>query len=311
MADAQNNLRLFYNDTDITDSIDILECVTKDVSGKESDCMNLLVDHADRWFKWGVEKNDKIRATRSGYDTKNLFLNTIAPEDGAFRIYATAAKCAPFEPEWISYENMTLAGIMAGCAAEGGMGFNLHGINPQILYEYLWRKNQRATEFLDQLLNREGAVLKCLNGCFTAIGIGYAQEILCYHSMKIGSGMENAEYIDRRDQAWSSVTIDSPFGKGKAIDVRGKGQAKTFTDICVDSDGQAKRWARGILLCHNRQNEILNVELDFNPGYTAMVRIDVDSATAAAGNWIVDRVEHDLLVGRTKAKLLRCVTSII
>ena len=310
MADAQKNLKLIYNETDITDSVDILECVVNDVSGKESDCLNLLVDHAEQWLQWGVEKNDRLRVMRSGYDTKTLYLNTIAPDGGAYRIYATGSKCAPFEPEWSSYSNMTLSQIMAGCAAEGGMGFNLHGISRDILYEYLLRENRRAPEFLEELLHREGAILKCLNGCFTAIGISYAQGIECVQVMKIGPGMEEAEYINRPDQLWSSVTIDTPFGKGQAIDRRGKGKARTFTDISVDNDGQAKRWARGILMCHNRECEMLNVEMDFNAGYTAMVRIDVESKTAAAGHWIIDRVEHDLLLGKTRAKLLRCIDSI-
>ena len=61
---------------------------------------------------------------------------------------------------------------------------------------------------------------------------------------------------------------------------------------------------------HNRQSEILEIAMDFNPGYTAMVRIDAKSATAANGQWIIHETEQDLLNGRTKAKLYRCITTI-
>lgn len=317
MADEKNNLKLYYNETDITKKIDIQECVMKDVSGGENDCLNLLVDNAAQWLKWGVQKNDRIRVTRSGYDTRTLYVNTIAPEDGSMRIYATGSKCALFEQKRISYENTTLAGIMAGCAGEGGMGFKLFGLNEQIFYEYMLRDRKKATEFLNTLMEREGAVLKSMNGCFTGIGISYAQDILCRHRIKIGGGMEinggieTAEYIDKRDQAWSSVTIETPFGTGQAIDTSGKGQAKTMTDLTVDNDGQAKRWARGLLLSHNRKNETLSFETDFDPGLTAMVRVDVDSTTAAAGEWLVDSVEQDMKQGRTKAKLYRCIRGIV
>lgn len=316
MADEKKNLKLYYNGTEIAKSIDIQECVVRDVSGGECDCLNLLVDHAEKWLKWGVKKNDTIRIKRSGYDSGKLYVNTVAPEDGSIRIYATGTKCALFEPKRMSYENKTLANIMNGCAGEGSMGFRLYGLNPQILYEYLLRENKRAPEFLNSLLEREGAVLKSMAGRFTGIGITYAQEILCRHKLKIKDDMSigddagTAEYIDRRDQAWSSLTIETPFGKGQAVDTRGKGQPKTMTDVPVDNDGQAKRWAIGTLLSHNRQNETLEIDISFDPGYTAMVRIDVNSKTDAAGKWLVDSVEQDLAMGRTKAKLLRCITSV-
>ena len=310
MANVQKDLRLFYNGKDITESVDILECFVRDVSRKESDCLNLLVDHAERWFTWGVQKNDTMRVTRSGYDTKTLYLNTIVPEEGAFRIYATGSRCAPFPAKWESYEKKTLGAIMGACAGEGGMGSQQNGISGGILYEYLLRENMSAPTFLEQLVNREGAVLKSLNGKFCAIGIGYAQGLKCMHTVQVGSKLAEAQYTDRRDQSWSSVTIDTPFGKGSAVDRGSDGKARLLTEITVDNDAQAKRWAKGILLCHNRQNEILTVEMDFNPGYTAMVRVNVDSRTETKGPWIVDEVEHDLVMGRTKAKLFRCITSI-
>lgn len=308
--EVQKDLKLWYNGTDITKDVDILECLIRDVSGRESDCMNLLVDHADKWFKWNVQKNDTLRATRGGYDSKTLHLNTIRPEQGAFRIYATGAKCTPFPAKWESYEKQTLAAIMGTCAGEGGMGSKQSGISGGILYKYLLRENQSAPVFLEQLVNREGGVMKSLDGKFVAIGIQYAQGLASAHKVKLGDKLAESQYIDRRDEAWSSVTIDTPFGKGNAIDSRSGGKARTITEITVDNDAQAKRWAKGILLTHNRQCEILNLEMEFNPGYTAMVRIDAESRTDAAGQWIVDEVEQDLVLGRTKAKLLRCVTSI-
>ena len=311
MANVQKDLRLFYNGKDITGSVDILECVVRDVSRRESDCMNLLVDHADKWFQWGVQKNDTLRVTRSGYDTKNLYLNTIVPEEGAFRIYATGSKCTPFPAKWESYEKKTLGAIMAACAGEGNMGSQQNGISGGILYEYLLRENLSAPVFLEQLINREGAVMKSLNGKFCAIGIGYAQGLKCMHTVQVGSKLAEAQYVDRRDQSWSSVTIDTPFGKGTAIDRKSSGKSRVITDIAVDNDAQAKRWAKGILLCHNREGEILTVEMDFNPGYTAMVRVDVDGNTDTKGQWLVDEVEQDLVTGRTKGKLFRCVTSIV
>lgn len=310
MAQVQRDLTLYYEGADITDDVDIMECVCRDVSGGEADCLNLKVDHADKWFRWGPQKNDKIRVTRSGYDSKTLFLNTIVPEDGAFRIYATASKSVPQPPRWQAFEKQTLSAILSVCAGECGMGAKIHGISGGLTYEYLLRDNMSAPVFMQQLTNREGAVLKALDGNYTAIGVQYAQGLSAMHEMELEDDQLDSEYIDRRDLSWQSVAIKTLFGSGAASDKNARGQARTITDITVDNDAMAYRWARNILLMHNRQSEILNIEMDFNPGYTAMVRIDVKSKTDAGGHWMIQEATQNLVDGRTKAKLIRCVTGI-
>lgn len=56
--------------------------------------------------------------------------------------------------------------------------------------------------------------------------------------------------------------------------------------------------------------EELTVGMEYNPGLTAMTRIDVDSPTDADGQWLIDEVEHDFFRKTSKAKLLRCVKTI-
>lgn len=310
MAQVQRDLTLIYNGVDITDSVDIIECICRDVSGGESDCLKIKVDHADKWMRWNPQKNDRIRVMRSGYDTKTMYLNTVVPEDGAYRLYATASKALPFAPKWQAYEDYTLSAVMGTCAGECGMGTRQCGVNGAITYEYLLRDNMSAPVFIEQLVNREGAVLKTLGGVYTAIGVKYAQGLSAMHELDLNSDQLDSEYIDRRDRNWSGVQIKTVFGNGAAHDSNASGQNRIITDIPVDDDAMAYRWAKGILLMHNRQSEILNIEMDFNPGYTAMVRINVRSSTDSAGQWIIDEVEQNLLDGRTKAKMYRCVHGI-
>lgn len=310
MAQVQADVSLIYQGTDITDEVDIIECVCRDTSGRESDCLNLKVDHADRWFRWGPQKNDTLRVLRNGYDSGTLYLNTVIPEDGAYRIWATGAKSVPYPTRWQAFENKTLAAIMGTCAGELGMGARQSGVSGGITYEYLLRENLSAPVFLEMLANREGAVLKALGGSYVAIGVTYAQGLPAMHEMELDDDQLDSEYIDRRDRNWSSVTIKTPFGTGTARDSAANGQSRIITDMTVDSGAQAYRWAKGILTLHNRQSETLKIEMDFNPGYTAMVRIDVKSQTDAAGQWIIDETEQNLLDGRTKAKLYRCITTI-
>ncbi len=306
----QAKVRLIYQGTDVTDDVDIIECVHNDVCGRESDCLNIKVDHADKWFRWGPQKNDTLQVKRSGYDSGTLYLNTILPEDGAYRILATSAKCVPFPPKWQSFKKKTLSAIMATCAGECGMSAKQSGINGGILYQYLLRNNISTPVFLETLTNREGAVLKTLGGSYVAIGVEYAQGLSPMHEMNLDDKQTDSKYIDRRDMRWSSLQIATPYGSGSATDSAADGPSRTISDIPVDDAAQAKRWARGILTMHNWQAESLEIEMDFNPGYTAMVRINVKSRTDANGNWIIYKVRQDLLNGRTKAAMHRCLTTV-
>ena len=49
---------------------------------------------------------------------------------------------------------------------------------------------------------------------------------------------------------------------------------------------------------------------DFNPGLTALSRVDVTGDTDASGQWLVDEVEHDMKNLTTTATMRRCNYSI-
>ena len=76
---------------------------------------------------------------------------------------------------------------------------------------------------------------------------------------------------------------------------------------------QAGRWARGLLLHENTRHEKLSFETEFNPGYTAMTRIDVEDesdAADAAGEWLIEEARHDFLERRSWVSMRRCVESV-
>ena len=307
---VQRDIALFYEDVNITDDVDIMECVVRDVSCGESDCLSLTLDHADRWFRWNPQKNDRLRVTRSGYDSKTLYLNTIMPRDGTYRVLATAQKSVPHPPGSKSYENQTLDSIMRLCAGECGMGARLFGVSGGTRYEYLLRDRMSAPAFMAWLAEMEGAVLKALDGNYTLIGIAYAQNLPAMHEMELNDGQMDSDYTDMKAQRWAGCSVKTPFGSGLARHSGVTGTIPEYRELPVENDAMACRWARGMLLSHNRLCETLSVSMDFNPGYTAMARVDVKSKTDAAGQWMIHETEQDLVNGRTRAKMVRCLSGI-
>ena len=62
-------MQLFYEGKDITDHVDILKCIHRDVSCGRSDCLELELDHAASWYGWKPQQDDRISVVHNGYDT--------------------------------------------------------------------------------------------------------------------------------------------------------------------------------------------------------------------------------------------------
>ena len=69
-------MRLIYQGTDITDSVDIISAVHRDVSDRRCDGLELTLDHAAAWYGWGPQTDDTILLTENGYSTGTLYLET-------------------------------------------------------------------------------------------------------------------------------------------------------------------------------------------------------------------------------------------
>ncbi|NLV58683.1 MAG: hypothetical protein GXY67_07915 [Clostridiales bacterium] len=303
-------MQFIYEGTDITEHMEIRGCVHRDLSGGRADSLELVVGNAAKWFAWGPKRDDKVLVSHNGYDTGTLFISMILPEEGRYRLIATATPSAVRRKAYGTYENITLAGLMRACAAECGMDWALFGLEGSIRYPFLLRKDEGVTAFLQRVLEMEGATLKCLNGKLVAIGIEYAQEQKAGQNIEIQSATPGFFYRQRGGR-WDSVTVMSPYGEGRAVDTAADTlESRIYTDLPAHDSLSAGRWARGLLLCHNRRAEEMEFVTPYNPGMTALARVDVTSVTDAAGEWVIDEAQHDFFKGSTKVKMVRKITSI-
>ena len=304
-------MQLFYEGKDITGHVDIVKCIHRDVSCGRSDCLELELDHAASWYSWEPQQDDEIRVICNGYDTGTLYLNTVLPEKGHYSILATSIPSAAQHRTHAGFENKTLDELFAACAAECAMGYALYGPDSGLVYPYLMRNHEGCAAFLNRLMEWEGAALKAVNGRLVGIGIPYAQTLDAKQTIQITANQDGVRHIRRNGVKLSSVTIRTPFAQASAVDTDAvQGDAAVFTHVPATDNVTAGRWARGLLLHHNRRAETLRLQSELNAGMTALARIDIESATDMRGNWLVDEVEHDMIENRTTTQLLRCLTTI-
>jgi len=287
------------------------KCVGRDTCGARCDSLEIEFENAAGWYSWGPREDDEIIVSQDGYNTGIMYLNTILPEDGKFRILATALPCKARRKEYRSYTNKTIEDIMRACAARTGMSFQIFGIDGKTVIPYIEQENESAAAFLHRLLTWEGARLKCVDGSYTAIGLEYAQGRDAHQKIEISAQQRGAEY-QRGGAKLKGVTVKTPYAEASAEDLTldDRHSSLIVSETPAMNDLQAGRWARNILRFHNLECESLTLATGFNPGMTAMTRIDITGATDADGDWLIVDTEHDFYNRATKTRMRRCVGAV-
>ena len=303
-------MEILYQGVDITDMVQVKACTSRDTSDNRCDSLDIEFENASGWYNWEPNEDDQIIVSYNGYDTGIMYLNAVLPADGTFRIIATSLPSTARTKACQSFTGKTIEEIMRICAMSCGMGFEIYGINAGTVIPYIQRENEGCAAFLHRLLKMEGAALKCVNGKFVAIGYDYAQSLDVYQTIEVTADQPGIEY-KRNAQSLYSLTVKTPYAQATAVDLSVPTERGNKTIYSPARDNiQAGRWARALLYHENSKSESLTIESAFNPGFTAMTRIDVEGATDAAGEWLVKECCHDFFNLRSTAKMQRCISTI-
>lgn len=301
-------MRVYYNGTDITEYVEVKSCIVRDLSGDKCDSINIVFENADTWFMWGTDVDDQIYIVDEEYESGAMYVNTVLPEDNTYRVLATALPERARNKGNNSFINMSLEEIMRSCAAISNMGYQIYGIDKDIIIPYIERRNEGCAAFLSRLLTLEGAVLKCINGNYVAIGIEYTQSLSTDIKLMIDAEQSGVRYM-RKGKRARQYEVYSPYASATAVDVIADGITISESMPVLDVV-QAGRWARNKLLSHNMDVEHVYMSTDLNSGYTSMIKIEIEGNTDATGEWLVKEVEHDLIRRSTFTTLMRCINTI-
>ncbi len=304
-------MEIWWNGVDIAPHVTVKSCVHLEDSRGGCDQLDMVMDHAATWYRWGPATDDEIRITAGGYDTGTLYLQAVVPDGDAFRVIAGSTKSAARRKIWKSYEGVTLAGLVHNLAVECGMQSELYGTKGLYTYAYVAREDETVPAFLDRIAAREGIALKAVGGAFRGIDILWAQDRAPVMRLNVTPGQAGARWTRNDGVLWSRLQVISPWASGSASDADAAGRPERALAVPDVADSIiAGRWARGLLLSQNRQAERLKIEMDLNPALVAMERIDVEGNDAIAGEWIVDDAMHDLKNMRSEARLVRVLRGI-
>lgn len=304
-------MELRWNGVDITESVNITGCTHREMALGGCDTLELTLDHASVWYRWGPQEDDEIVITHGGWSSGKLYLNSIIPERDQYRVLATSLKSLAGRRRWQSYAGTTLEKIFEKCAAECGMEGRLYGMDGGLPYTYIIRQNEGCGAFLQRLGWMEGMCVKVYDGAFRGIGLLYAQGRDPAMEIEIAADQDGVTYRRREGLKLASLTVQTPEASAIARDTAARGDnAAIFTHLPARDPAQAGRWARGLLMMKNRKAEELTLETTLNTAFTALARVDITGSTDMTGKWIVDEAEHDIYNEHTRAVLRRVIDTV-
>lgn len=305
-------MQIWYEGTDITGDVIPSACTHKDVSHGKADVLEIVFRRPAAWHRWEPETDDEIRVVGNNYDTGRMFVNTLVPEGDQFRLIATSLNSQAARKAWDNYRNIELSALLHRLAVECGMeSAKLYGTDGDVRYPYLQRKNEGCAAFAERLCTLEGIALKAYDGAFRGIGIEYAQGRNASRGWTLDAEQDGVRYVHQPGKKYSAVTVKSPWAEATAKDTdAAKGSQIVIAGLPAMDQVTAGRWARGILLSHNRQADRLRITTTFDAGAVAMTKAEISGNTGANGDWLIDEVEHDLYNERTTVNLLRVVGTV-
>ena len=303
-------IRLTWNGTDITGYCTITGCIHRETAGK-SDTLELQLDRAATWYRWGPEEGDTICVDSGDYSTGELYLTAVIPNGDQYRLIASGIKEKANRTTWDSFEEKTFLEIFDRCAAECGMSGKIYGTDERLLIPYCLRHGEGAAGFLNRIATMEGFKLKTWNGTLRAIYLPWAEEQEPSITMKLTEKTSGVTYRRRKNTAWKGLTVKSPWASAYARDMNiTNDNAPILAGLPAQNAMQAGRWARSLLRENNRKAEELRIEQRLNLKMGALARVNINGNTDMNGEWIVEEAEHDLIHKRTSALLYRVISTI-
>jgi hypothetical protein len=289
-------VRLFIDDIDVTDSLDVSVCVYDSYAGGRSDTLRLVVEASAHNFSY----DNILRATQSAADTGRMHLSKINTEGSITTLHAQSTPIPALAPQSRSWENVTLYQLIRDVAQSAGLALEILDIADHI-YPYAIQNNESDLWFLARVLLLEGAALTVFDGKLIAYDIVTRESGQIKDTISLTD--VDYEYISRR--AVEKATVTSGVYSG-SFEAEGVGQvADTSAPLSAGSNIDCMRWAKGLLRSKNALTDRLilktDLETGFHPGTLTLVQPPQEK------KMFVDHVRHDFGNDITKLFLRGCL----
>lgn len=297
-------MEVMYEGVNIYPEISVNACIHEMYAEGKADQVTLrLNDTRFLWDGWNPKEGDTLLISEENATTGKMWVTAAKPENGLFTLRASSVPEAAIKTKVDkAWENVHLSQIAEDIAGNHGLSLESHGVE-SIFYPYLRQQNVSDMVFL-----REQALFEsCSVLVFDGKLVLYSEPFLEQEAPKGTLAIEakrDFEYTDDSGKNYSQCLLQSGVFKGSFKDssVAEENILRTKRAIYVTSDGEASRYAKGLLRNANKKNRFGILYQPFLPDYAAgsTVNLETTGYLSWDGAVFITHLRHDYVEKTSK-----------
>lgn len=288
-------LRVFYNDNEITEKIQIASCVYEMFAEGASDSIDItFTDVANEWNDWKPSaQGDTIRITDGAIDSGRLYLDSLNPQKARYRIKAFSAPKTAYSIKSRSFASLSLPQLANKIAEDNGLSVKLHDVpETQIVYTQQVSKSDLA--FLQESCMRSGVSFVIFDGCLCLYGQQAREKstptknLVLSSSDKISVSTDaHAAYAscELRNGTYTGIATDETVKTGKIH----RATVQSAWGSQADANAEAKASLRAL----NKYTSSASLDMSLQRQLAAGSVISLE-ADGWSGPAFIYRLRHDL-----------------
>lgn len=289
-------MKLIYNGVDIYPDISLNYCVHEMQAEKQADTLVLRFnDVRGVWSKWQPKAGDTVRLQEGAGDSGKMFVYSTKPENGLFTVRAMSLPPSAATKKSKSWEGVRFLQLANEIAAAHGLTFQNYGCADQV-YPYLAQNNETDFSLFCRLCTLEGCQMLIYDGRLLAYNEAYIEGQPATGEINVDKGGVYT-YRDDRAAGYGSCEVASGVYSGtfKAPGSTGGAVLRPASPIAVTSNGEAARFAKGLLRNANKHGQRGQLSRSLMLGYAAasLLTLKTDKASAWDGTVFLHKVRHD------------------
>lgn len=288
-------LIVYYNDKDITKDISVHGCTYEMHADGQADCLSLdFADTKKQWTNWRPgQKSDTIRITDGAVDSGKLYIDSLKPENGNYKLTAYSTPKSAFSVKSRSFSGLSLPQLASKIASEHGLSVKSYSA-PETLAKYVQQRSKSDLAFLNDMCRVAGAAFVIFDGT------------ICLYSQKAMESREASRTLtpdktddfsvsDNRHSVYASCELSNATYTGKAADTSiesGKSYRESVTAAWA-TQAEANAAASAKLRELNRSGKTAELTTSTMRGLAAgsVVKLICKGWTGSA---FIYRIRHDL-----------------
>lgn len=287
-------MNIYWNGVDIYEDISLNYCVHEMFAEKQADSVVLRFNDPNGvWSEWEPAEGDEIQVKEGYADTGIMYVHRMTPENGFFTVRALSIPLSAKSKSSNSWEGVRLLQLGEQIAEAHELAFDSYSVTDQV-YPYIAQDNETDLGFLSNLAMLEGCQMLVYDGRLILYDEAELEAIPPTGELEVGENGVFA-YFDNRSKCYGSCEVASGGCSGSFDAPEDYDNVLRPSGIRATNDGEAERFARGLLRNANKYAHTGRFTKDLQTEFAAASLFDL--VTPKASMWdgpvFVYKVRHD------------------